>query len=169
MRSVCVALVAAALALAGCGSDEPRTIDDAEVEQGLEQQLSTSSAKVESASCPSDVEAKQGATMTCNVTYDNGAKGKAKVLQEAPNQYTYTLVPGSVEIPGSAVAKEVEASLAEEGAANAQVTCPSTIIVKVGTTVTCDVSGAQGAVGGTVTFEFSSNDGTVDSSSVDTA
>ena len=168
MRSVPVAMVAA-LALAGCGSDEPRTVDDAEVEQGLEQQLSTSDNKVESASCPSDVEVEQGSSFNCTVTYENGAKGKAKVTQEGANRYTYALVPGSVEIPGSEVAKEVEASLAEEGAPNAQVTCPSTIVVKTGTTVTCDVTGAQGAVGGTVTFEFSSDDGTVDTSSVDTA
>ena len=41
--------------------------------------------------------------------------------------------------------------------------------MKVGTTVTCNVSGAQGAASGTVTFTFSSAEGTVDPSSVETS
>jgi len=49
-----------ALAIAGCGSSDDgtatsantRTVDDAQVEQGIEDDLSTSSAKVTSAKCP---------------------------------------------------------------------------------------------------------------------
>ena len=58
--------------------------------------------------------------------------------------------------------------LAKQGAPNAQVNCPDNIIVKLDTTVTCDVSSASGKAGGTVTFAFSSVEGTVDSSSVQT-
>ena len=43
------------------------------------------------------------------------------------------------------------------------------IIVKVGTTVTCDVSGGQGLAGGTVTFTFSDAEGDIDTSSVKTS
>jgi len=49
------------------------------------------------------------------------------------------------------------------------VTCPQNIIVKVGTTVTCNLSGAQGVAAGTVTFTFSEADGTVDPASVKTS
>jgi hypothetical protein len=48
------------------------------------------------------------------------------------------------------------------------VTCPQTIIVKVDTTVTCNVSGTQGAATGTVKFTFSEANGTVNPTSVKT-
>jgi hypothetical protein len=169
------ALVAAALS-AGCGSSNgdksssaaPKTVDDAQVEQGIKDDLSTSSAKVTKAKCPADVPVKKGDTFTCTVTFDNGATGKATVTQQGANRYSYELKSGSVEVPGSTAAAAVEKSLAAQGAPNATVTCPANIIVKVGTTVTCDVSGAQGVASGSVTFTFSDAEGTVDPSSVKT-
>ena len=97
---------------------------------------------------PDDVAVEQGTTFTCTVTYESGASGKATVTQEGAQQFTYELVPGSVEVPGATAdvpVKESRRILAEQGAPNAQVVCPDTIVVKTGTTVTCDVSGAQGA------------------------
>ena len=72
-------------------------------------------------------------------------------------------------IPGSAAAAQIEDSLAAQGAPNATVACPQNIIVKLGTTVTCDVSGAQGVAQGTVTFTFSEANGTVDACSLKAA
>src|SRR3954471_964987 len=173
-------LTAAALAVgalsAGCGSSSddtatsatPKTVDDAQVEQGITADLSTSSAKVTSAKCPSDVPVQKGDTFSCTVTFDNGATGKATVTQQGQNKYTYELTPGSVQVPGSTADAALEKSLAAQGAPNATVTCPENIIVKVGTTVTCNVSGAQGVASGTVTFTFSDAEGTIDSSSVET-
>jgi hypothetical protein len=172
------ALAATALVLgalsAGCGSSSteaaktttPKTVDDAQVEQGIEQSLSTSSAKVTSAKCPADVPVQKGDTFTCTVTFDNGATGKATVTQKGLNKYTYTLTPGSVQVPGATADAAVEKQLAAQGIPNATVDCPSNIIVKTGTTVTCNVSGAQGAASGTVTFTFSDAEGTIDPSSV---
>jgi uncharacterized protein DUF4333 len=124
---------------------------------------------VTSAKCPSDVQAKSGATFTCNVTFSNGATGKATVTQVGPNKFTYELKPGSVQVPGEVADAAIEKQLAAEGIANATVTCPQNIIVKVGTTVTCNISGAQGAATSAVTFTFSSAEGTVDPSSVTTS
>jgi hypothetical protein len=162
-----VVLVVAAFAGVGCGGDE--TVDDAEVEQGIEQSLSTASVEVTSASCPADVKAEQGATFTCTVKLDNGGSGKATVTQEGGNRFTYALKPGSVQIPGATAETAIETSLAARGAPGATVTCPDTIVVKVGTTVTCDVSGVQGAATGTVTYTFSDVSGTVDPASVETS
>ena len=166
-----------ALALAGCGSSsdstatsaQTRTVDDQQVEQGIEQSLSSSSAKVTKASCPSDVPVQKGDTFTCSVTFSNDATGKVTVTQKGANHYTYALKSGSVQIPGSAVDQQLEKELASAGAPNATVKCPDNIIVKTGTTVTCDVSGAQGVANGTVTFTFSDAEGTVDPSSVKTS
>src|SRR5215213_1987582 len=96
--TVALLLLASAAVPAGCGGDD--TVDAAEVEQGLEQQLSTSSAKVTSASCPADVKAEDGAAFTCSVKFDTGASGKATVTQESRSEFTYALKPGSVKIPG---------------------------------------------------------------------
>lgn len=174
---ISAALVLGALALAGCGGDDPeetgtttpKPVDDAQVEQGIKSDLSTASVKVTSAKCPTDVEAKSGAKFTCKVNFGNGAAGKATVTQVAPGQFKYELKPGSVQVPGEVADSAVEKQLARQGAPNATVNCPENIIVKVGTTVECNVSGAQGAASGTVTFTFSSEEGTVDPSSVSTS
>jgi hypothetical protein len=167
MRACLLAL--AAVLAAGCGSSGSKTVDDAQVEKGIEQGVSTSSAKVTKASCPNDVKVERGATFTCGVTFDNGATGKVTVTQQGGNDFTYALKPGSVQVPGETAAAEVEKSLAKQGLPNTTVTCPENIVVKVGTTVTCDVSGAGGAAKGRVTFTFSDAEGTVDSSSVKTS
>jgi hypothetical protein len=173
-----VVLGALALAIPGCGDDSAdeaakaatptpaATVDDAEVEQGIKTSLSTGSTKVTSAKCPSDVQAKSGKTFTCDVTISNGATGKATVTQVAPNKFTYELKPGSVQVPGEVADAAVEKQLAAQGVPNATVNCPQNIIVKTGTTVTCNVTGAQGAASSTVTFTFSSAEGTVDPASV---
>ena len=172
-----VAIAIGALCAGGCGSSssgtatgaDTRTVDDAQVEQGIETSLSTSSEKVTAAKCPSDVPVEKGDTFSCSVTFSNGATGKATVTQQGGGKYSYELKPGSVQVPGSTADAAVEKSLAAQGAPGATVNCPDNIIVKVGTTVTCDVSGAQGAVGGTVTFTFSDTEGTIDTSSVETS
>jgi hypothetical protein len=174
--TACVAGVLAVGALStGCGSSSngstasaaPKTVDDAQVEQGIKDDLQTS-AKVTSAKCPSDVPVQKNDKFTCTVTLANGATGKATVTQQGLDKYTYELKPGSVQIPGSTADAAVEKSLAAQGIPNATVHCPENIIVKVGTTVTCNVSGAQAVASGTVTFTFSDDEGTVDASSVKT-
>ena len=118
---------------------------------------------------PSDVPVEKDATFTCSVKFDNGATGKAEVTQLGGGRYSYELKSGSVEVPGATVDKTIEKSPAAQGIPDATVNCPETIVVKVGTTVTCNVSGAQGVASGTVTFTFSSAEGTVDPSSVQTS
>ncbi|MFL5824451.1 MAG: DUF4333 domain-containing protein [Solirubrobacteraceae bacterium] len=172
--------MAGLLLVSGCGSSPtrtttksttstaPRTVDTSFVESGIKQQLSVPGAEVTSVKCPSDVKSEVGATFKCSVTWSNGATGQVKVTQTTLNHYTYVPVSGSVQVPGTTVEKSLQQELATQGAPNAQVHCPETIIVKVGTTVTCDVSSAGGHATGTVTFTFSSEEGTVDPSSVKT-
>jgi hypothetical protein len=178
MRAVAWVLTAGALALAGCGSDNStssatstasspsRTVDTAQVESGIEKQLSTPTAEVTKVKCPSDVSVKTGGTFTCTVTWSNDATGKVKVTQEGRNQFTYAPVSGSVQVPGSTVETAIQKDLADQGAPDAQVNCPDTIIVKLDTTVTCDLSSTGGQATGSVTFTFSDASGTVDPSSV---
>jgi hypothetical protein len=159
------ALLAAPLAVSGCGGGSA-TVNAAHVENAIKADLSTSSVNVTNVDCPSDVPVQKGATFTCSASLSNGGSGKVTVTQEGGNRYAYAFAPGSVQIPGTAAASSIEKSLAAQGAPAAKVTCPQTVIVKVGTTVTCNLSGAQGHATGTVTFTFSEANGTVDPASV---
>ncbi len=180
-QKLATCLMIASLLLAGCGGSSPstssttgsttapsRTVDTAAIESGIKQQLSSPSAAVTSVQCPSDVKAEVGTTFECSVSWSNGATGKVKVTETSVGHYTYEPVSGSVQVPGATVEKSVQQQLAKQGAPNAQVHCPTNIIVKLGTTVTCNVTGASGAATGTVTFTFSDAQGTVDPSSVKT-
>jgi Domain of unknown function (DUF4333) len=181
-RAVTAALVvvAALLAATGCGDSDDEgstttkpaptaaTVDSSTVESQIKKQLSSSTAEVTKVKCPTDVKSSAGATFKCDVTWSNGATGQVKVTAKGANQFTYDVVAGSVQIPGESVAKTLEKDLAQQGAPNATVSCPQNIIVKVGTTVTCNVTGAGGTATGDVTFTFSSETGDVESSSVQT-
>ena len=70
--------------------------------------------------------------------------GEVVVTQTGPNSFTYEFKNGTVQIPGSSADAAIKKQLAAQGAPNAVVNCPSTIIVKVGTTFTCPVSSANG-------------------------
>ena len=111
----------------------------------------------------------RGGTFTCSVKLSNGGAGKVTVTQQGIDRYSYAFAPGSVQIPGTTADASIEKSLAARGVANTTVRCPENIIVKVGTTVTCNVSGGGGKVGGTVTFTFSEANGTINSQSVKTS
>src|SRR3954453_22522323 len=174
-------VVGCALAVAGCGgssdagssapaSTTPKApvVDSSMVEGDIKQQFSSGGAEVTKVDCPNGEKFKAGATFKCKVSWSNGATGKVKVTEASLSHYTYALVSGSVQIPGASVDKALEKDLAQQGAPDATVSCPQNIIVKKGTTVTCNVSSASGRANGQVTFTFSSEEGTIDPSSVQT-
>ena len=71
-----------------------------------------------------------------------------------------------MQIPGTTAEAAIKKSL---GIPNATVTCPQNIIVKVGTTVTCNISGASGVATSKVTYTFSEANGTINPASVKTS
>jgi Domain of unknown function (DUF4333) len=159
-----MAVLVAIVGVAGCGSD---TVDASKAEQGLESSsLSTSTTHITSASCPNDVKKEKGKAFTCDVKLGGGGKAKVTVTQTSNhNTFSYAYKSGSVVLPGSKVDQQLEQDLQEAGIKNAQVNCPSSVPVKLDTTVTCPVALSSGAQA-TVSFQFSSSSGTVDSSSV---
>jgi hypothetical protein len=165
-RSLVVALIAGVL-VAGCGDDDPETVDAAQIEEQIEQGLSSATAKVASVTCPDDVESEAGAKFTCSAKLDKGGSAKVEVTQQDDEAFTYSVKPGSVKIAGATVDEQLEQDLAASGAPNATVNCPDPVTVKTGTTVTCPVVGAGGGQA-TVSFEFTDESGSVDQSSVET-
>src|SRR5687767_784216 len=158
-------LVTTAL-LAGCGDDEDETVDAAQIEQQIQQSLSTATTKVASVSCPDDVKSETGAKFTCSAKIDGGGSGKVQVTQTSEDEFTYGFKPGTVQLAGKTVDKRLEQELAASGIPNATVNCPSPVKVKEGATVTCPVAGASGAAA-TVSFEFTDASGSIDESSVE--
>jgi hypothetical protein len=158
-------LLGALVAVGGCGED---TVDPTQVENGIKQSLSTATTEVTSVSCPDDVKSETGAKFTCSAKLSGGGSAKVSVTEtQAPNQFTYSFKPGTVELSGASVDKALEQTLAAKGIAGATVNCPDPVKVKEGTTVTCPVSGAGGGVG-QVSFQFSDSSGSIDQSSVQT-
>src|SRR5438477_1418774 len=119
----------AAFGLSACGSSKKSssssttaaTVDTSTVESGIKNQLSSSGAEVTSVKCPNDVKSEAGATFKCDVTWSNGATGQVKVTETSINHFTYSVISGSVQIPGSSVDKTLEGQLAKQGAPNATV------------------------------------------------
>ena len=162
-------LVAVAFVVTGCGDDDgDRTVDANQVEQQIEQQLSTATTEVTSVSCPDDVQSETGAKFTCTAKLSGGGSADVEVTEtQAPNQFSYAFKPGTVELSGASVDKALEQNLEAKGIPDTTVNCPDPVKVEAGTTVTCPVSGAGGGVG-TVSFQFSDASGSIDESSVET-
>ena len=162
------AVVTAVLVIgAGCGDDEDEKVDAAQIEQQIQQSLSTATTKVSSVSCPDDVKSETGAKFTCSAKLDGGGSAKVQVTETAaPDEFTYTFKPGTVQLAGETVDKRLEQQLAASGIPNATVECPGPVKVKPGTTVTCPVTGAGGGAA-TVSFEFTDASGSIDEASVE--
>jgi hypothetical protein len=162
-RAITAVGLAVALASVGCGND---TIDAAEVEAGIEQSLSSATASVSSVSCPNNVEKAEGATFTCDAKLEGGGKAKVKVTQTSKaGNFTYAFKPGTVVLTDDAVEPVLEKDLTASGLPDTTVDCPDTIKVKEGEKVTCTTTGSGGRQS-QLTFTFSSDDGTIDESSV---
>ena len=158
-----LATVALAVTAGGCGSD---TVDAGKVEAGIEQSLSTATAKVSGVSCPDDVEKKEGATFTCDAKLEAGGTAKITVTQTTnAGDYTYSFKPGTVVLTDDTLEPALEADLAASGVPGTKVDCPATVKVKTGETFTCTATGSGGRQS-QLTFTFSSDDGTIDESSV---
>jgi hypothetical protein len=164
VRPALTAVVVFSALAAGCGDDP---VDTAQVESGIKSELATGGSKPSSVKCPDEVKSERGATFKCDVTMTNGATGKVEVTQQGGKNFTYKLVPGSVQVPGATVEKEIKDELATQGIDGATVNCPDNIVVKLGTSVTCNVAGSNTV--GKVTFSWSDSTGTVDDSSVTTS
>jgi hypothetical protein len=69
--------------------------------------------------------------------------------------------------PGAPAAATLERQLASHGMSGAHVTCAKTMIVNIGTTTSCNLTGA--GRDSTVRFTFSSSPGRIDTASVKTS
>jgi hypothetical protein len=167
LRKACFAVLAAvslAGALIACGDD---TVDANEIEAGIEQDLSSTTAKVISVSCPEDVEKKEGQKFTCDAKLEGG--GKAKVVVTLTNDRgdaVYSFKPGTVQVSDNTVEPVLEDDLAAAGVPSPKVDCPELIKVADGQQATCTATGGGGRTG-EITFTWSSDSGEIDGSSVE--
>ena len=124
---------------------------------------------MKSVTCPDDVKSETGAKFTCSAKLSAGGSAKVAVTEtRAPNEFSYSFKPGTVELAGAAVDQELERQLEAKGPrrSDRQLSKRDQGQEK-GTTVTCPVTGAGGGVGN-VSFEFNDAVGSIDGSSVDT-
>lgn len=150
--------------VAGCGDDK---VDTAAIEGTIKSELKAGGTSPSTVKCPNEVTSDRGTKFKCDVAMTNGATGVVEVTMNGKDNFLFKLVPGSVQVPGATVEKEIQQQLATKGIPDATVNCPDNIIVKLNTSVTCDVTGAKGV--GKVTFSWSDSSGAVDESSVETS
>jgi hypothetical protein len=161
--AVAVAILMTAVVVA-CGDDN---VDTETAEQEIQQQLSSPTAQIASVSCPGDVKKEEGKTFTCDASLEGGGKTQVTATQtDNRGNATYLFKPGTLEVSDNSVEPVLEESLAEKGAADPKVDCPELIQVKEGETATCTATGA-GERSGEITFAWSSDEGDIDSSSVE--
>jgi Domain of unknown function (DUF4333) len=159
-----VLVVALATVVLACGED---TVDAGKVEEGIQEDLSSATAQIVSVSCPDDVKKEEGKTFTCDAKLEGGGKAQVTVTQtDNRGNGTYAFKPGTLQLGDNSVEPALEESLAAKGVSDPQVDCPDLIPVNEGETVTCTATGAGGRTGD-VTFTWSSDDGTIDNSSVE--
>ena len=130
--------------MAGCGDDDPDTVDAAQIEQQIEQDLSSATTQIKSVSCPDDVESETGAKFTCSAKLSGGGSAKVEVTEDGPEPVHYSFKPGTVELAGSTVDKDWSRTWPQAASRTRRSTAPIPSRSRPGTTVTCPVGGAQG-------------------------
>jgi len=83
MLKISVTFIAAAALLLGVAACGKSTIDQSSEVDLVNKQLKQDGLQPKSVDCPSDVEAKQGQTFTCNVTATNGHTGTYTIKVES--------------------------------------------------------------------------------------
>jgi len=86
----------AVTALAGCGTE---TINQKDAEDIARQVAGSGSVKLESLTCPSDVEPKKGKDFDCEVAYEDGATGTITMHQK-DDKGTLQANPSDIKVSG---------------------------------------------------------------------
>src|SRR5687768_8892303 len=99
--SVVPVAVLIATAVLACGDDN---VDSEKVEQGIEQDLSSTTAQITSVSCPNDVKKEEGKTFICNAKLEGGGKAQVTVTQtDNRGNGTYAFKPGTLQLSDNSV------------------------------------------------------------------
>jgi hypothetical protein len=147
-----------------CGEEN---VDSEQAEQEIKQQLSSSTAEITSVSCPSDAKKEEGRTFTCDAELEAGGKAQVTATQtDNRGSARYQFKPGTVQLADNTVEPVIEESLAARGIPDVQVDCPALIPVAEGESSTCQATGAGGR-SGEITYTWSSDDGSIDDSSIE--
>ena len=142
LRSLLVAVPLVLLATAGCGRPE---LDDARLVATLRAQLDRQSVRADDLTCP-DLPAEVGRSVRCTFTV-GGQPVDAVATVSAVDGETVTY---EVHTEARPVAKEVlervvAEKLAQAGATAGTTACAGDLPAQVGATVTCTLTGADGA------------------------
>jgi hypothetical protein len=119
---------------AGCGQN---VLDANEVSGEIAAQIERlTGADVASVSCPTDVEAKAGATFTCTV---NGADGTSLTIDVEQTSDEGALAFEAPILPTT----ETEEIIAKDIGSGATVDCPELVLAKADATFSCELGGTQ--------------------------
>ena len=140
----CAAVAAAAglvVALGACSGTA--SVPQADVESTVRSTLADAGAEVSPVSCPENLEARVGATMTCSLTSD-GVVGtvELEVTRVEGEDVEYDIAPlDATAVEQAAVEAAVSSQLAAQvGQAPDSVTCPGDLLAEVDEVMECELA-----------------------------
>lgn len=147
------------LALTACG---PGKLDMEKIKSSIQSGVSSQMGlKVDSVTCPTEVEAKAGATFSCTVKTSD-------LTEDLPVEITQNDDKGNVSwkskyevAPSEKVEEEVSTSLATENNIAADISCPAKVLKKKGYKFECKAEDSSGERA-VVKVEVTNDDGDVE-------
>ena len=141
-RGWCRIGLAALLAVAGCGGS---TLDDSRLVATIQAQLTGQGVRADDLSCP-DLPAEVGRTARCTFTVDGQpVDAVARVAAVDGDTVTYDVHTEARPVAADVLGRAVAQKLTQLGAPAGTATCSGDLPAQVGATVTCTLTGADGA------------------------
>ena len=128
--------LATAVALAACGSSEPK-LDTARVERAVATSILTQRGLHTTVTCPSDVPIKTGHGFTCNAKLDVGSYPVTVTITNSKGHVRYENSAPLIALNIEKVEHAIAASIASQRHLSAVVTCPQEVLQQKGIVFTC--------------------------------
>jgi hypothetical protein len=153
-RTLVGSLLAGSVLVAGCGRAE---VDDARLVETLRAQLDGQGVRADDLTCP-DLPAEVGRSVRCTFTVGGqSVDAVATVSAVGGGTVTYDVRTEARPVARESLERAVAQELAQAGAPPGAASCGGDLPAHVGATVTCTLTGAEGA--GTWTLRTTAVDG----------
>lgn len=147
------------LALAACG---PGKLDMEKIKSSIQSGVSSQMGlKVNTVTCPAEMEAKAGGSFSCTVTTSDLTEDLSVEVTQSDDKGNISWKSKYEVAPSERVEEEVATSLLTKNNVAADISCPAKILVKKGYKFECKAEDASGDRA-TVKVEVTSDDGDIE-------
>ncbi|HTY96146.1 MAG TPA: DUF4333 domain-containing protein [Solirubrobacteraceae bacterium] len=129
--------LAAAVAIAGCGSSSEPKLDTARVERAVAASILAQRGLHTTVSCPSEVAIKTGSSFTCDAKLEVGSYPVTVVITNSKGHVRYENRAPLVALNIEKVEHAIAASIAAQRHLKADVSCPQQVLQQSGISFLC--------------------------------